>query len=165
VKTYARLAMQAGSLDRGEYVAIRAVQGYSRTEGKRVDATRGTARVGRKKAEPVVITLEQTSALKRRPDTPQGRRDALLMCLLVDHGLRAGEVSRLQVADLDLPAGELRFYRPKVDKNQTHWLTADALRATARRWTGCRRPRGWSSPAMPLRYVEAARVANSGVSV
>jgi len=232
VKTYARLAMQAGALDRGEYVAIRAVQGYSRTEGKRVDAARGTARVGLKKAEAVVITHEQATALKRRPDTPQGRRDALLMCLLLDHGLRAGEVSRLQVTDLDLPAGELRFYRPKVDKNQTHWLTADALRAArayveagdapaagpllrgsrkggeldaagmseraisarvrelgeaigivglsahdlrhawatraARNGTPLDRLQeagGWSSPAMPMRYVEAARVANEGVRV
>ena len=37
VKVYARLAMQAGSLDRAEYVALRAVQGYGHTEGKRVD--------------------------------------------------------------------------------------------------------------------------------
>jgi integrase len=39
----------------------------------------------------------------------------LLMCLLLDHGLRVGEVVRLQVADVDLKAGELRFYRPKVE--------------------------------------------------
>jgi integrase len=38
-------------------------------------------------------------------------------------------VSRLQVSDVDLKAAELRFYRPKVDKVQTHKLTADTLRA------------------------------------
>jgi integrase len=38
------------------------------------------------------------------------------MCLLLEHGLRVGEVARLQVSDVDLKAGELRFYRPKVDK-------------------------------------------------
>ena len=31
--------------------------------------------------------------------------------------------------DFDLAAGELRFYRPKVDKIQTHKLTADTLAA------------------------------------
>ena len=51
------------------------------------------------------------------------------MCLLLDHGLRVGEVARLQVADFDLKAGEMRFLRPKVDKVQTHKLSGDALRA------------------------------------
>ncbi|MEP0764062.1 MAG: tyrosine-type recombinase/integrase, partial [Chloroflexota bacterium] len=66
---------------------------------------------------------------KAQPDTPQGRRDALLMCLLLDHGLRVGEVARLQMSDFDLKAGEMRFLRPKVDKVQTHKLSADTLRA------------------------------------
>lgn len=232
VKTYCRLAMQAGSLDRAEYVAIRAVQGYSRAEGKRVDAGRPTARVGAKKADAVALTAEQAAQLKRQPDTPQGRRDALLMCLLLDHGLRAGEVARLQVGDLDLGGGELRFYRPKVDKAQTHRLTRDCLKAArayveggdcpaagallrssrrggalgpagmteraiservrvlgeaigvarlsahdlrhswatraARNGTPLDRLQdagGWSSPAMPLRYVEAAKIANEGVRI
>ena len=51
------------------------------------------------------------------------------MCLLLDHGLRCGEVAILKAADFDLAAGELKFYRPKVDKQQTHRLTADTLRA------------------------------------
>jgi integrase len=45
-------------------------------------------------------------------------------------------VARLKVSDFDLKAGELRFYRPKVDKEQTHKLTADTLRA-ARAWFDC----------------------------
>ncbi len=232
VKVYARLAMQAGALDRGEYVAIHAVQGYSRTEGQRVDEARPTARIGAKKAEPVPLTWEQIHRLKAQPNTPQGRRDTLLLCLLLDHGLRAGEVSRLQVSDLDLALGELRFYRPKVDRTQLHRLTADTRRAAkacaaggdllpagpllrasrrggrltaagmseraisarvrelgaaigvadlsahdlrhawatraARNGTPLDRLQdagGWSSPAMPLRYVDAARVANEGVRV
>ena len=64
-----------------------------------------------------------------QPDTPQGRRDALLMCLLLDHGLRVGEVARLQISDFDVKAGEMRFQRPKVDKVQTHKLSADTGRA------------------------------------
>jgi integrase len=49
--------------------------------------------------------------------------------LLLDHGLRVGEVARLQVSDFDLKAGEMRFYRPKVDKTQTHKLSGDTQRA------------------------------------
>ncbi|MEZ4617743.1 MAG: site-specific integrase [Caldilineaceae bacterium] len=68
--------------------------------------------------------------MKRTPaDTPQGRRDALLMCLLLDHGLRVGEVADLTVDAFNLKAGKLVFYRDKVEKTQTHKLTADTLRA------------------------------------
>lgn len=67
--------------------------------------------------------------LQNQPDTPQGRRDTLLMCLLLDHGLRCGEVARLMITDLDLKTGELIFYRSKVDLVQRHLLTADTFRA------------------------------------
>ena len=129
LRTYAGLAMQAGVIPAGECAAIRAVRGYGRTEGKHVDSARTPARKGAKKALPVSLTPEQAARLKAQPDTPQGRRDALLLCLLLDHGLRVGEVAGLAVRDFDLAAGELRFYRPKVDKNQTHRLTADTLAA------------------------------------
>jgi integrase len=233
VKTYAKLALKAGTLDATEYALIRAVEGYSRKEAKRLDEGREAAgmptRNGRKKADPVSFTPGQAEELKHQPNTPQGRRDALIMALLLDHGLRVGELAGLQVTDIDLQAEELRFYRPKVDVEQTHRLTDDALRAalayrvfdasamgpllrssrkdgrlhdmgmteraiTARvRVLGlaidvhglsahdCRHhwatqaarsgtpidrlqdAGGWSSPAMPLRYVEAARIANEGV--
>lgn len=65
------------------------------------------------------MPADQAAQLKRQPDTPQGWRDALLTCLLLGHGLRAGEVARLAVADLDLATGEPRFYRVKVDKGLT----------------------------------------------
>jgi integrase len=55
------------------------------------------------------------------------------MCLLLDHGLRCGEVALLEVTHDDLKAGELRFYRPKVDKVQIHRLTADAKHALQKR--------------------------------
>jgi integrase len=50
--------------------------------------------------------------------TPLGRRDALLMCILLEEGLRIGEVVLLTSKDFDLDHGELRFYRPKVDREQ-----------------------------------------------
>jgi integrase len=78
------------------------------------------------------LTDDQAAALKAQPlDTPQGRRDAVLMALLLDHGLRAGEVAALTVTDVDLKAGVLRFYRPKVDKTQNNKLSAAALAALA----------------------------------
>jgi integrase len=129
VKTYARLAMQSGSLTPQEYALIRAVQGYSYREQVRIDQKRPVTRIGYKKEEPVKITPAQAQQLKQQPPTPQGRRDTLLMCLLLDHGLRVGEVTRLATADLDLAEGVLRFYRPKVNKEQVHRLSRETLQA------------------------------------
>lgn len=129
IKTYARLAMQAGVLLPQEYALIRAVQGYSFREKNRIDARRTITRIGLKKAEPVKLTPEQAALLKQQPDTPQGRRDSFLMCLLLDHGLRVGEVAALSVNDFNLNEAQLRFFRPKVNKEQVHHLTKDTLTA------------------------------------
>lgn len=230
VKTYAKLATKAGALDPQAYTLIRAVAGYGRTEGRRMDEGRAQTRMSGKKATAVLLALDQVRALKAQPDTPQGRRDALLICLLADHGLRVGEVALLRVEHFDRRAGTFTFYRPKVDKIQTHKMTADTARAlgayldqdgpalpagpllqgskkggalagemterainarvgvlgerigvkglsphdlrhywatdAARNGTPIDRLQdagGWSSPAMPLHYVEAAAIANEGV--
>jgi len=129
--TFARYltAAKAGVISDQEHALIRTVSGYSSKEGRRIDERREQTRRGTKKATAVRITDRQANALKTQPDTPQGRRDALLMCLLLDHGLRVGEVAGLKVSDLDLKAGVMTLYRPKVDLLQTHKLTADTLRA------------------------------------
>lgn len=133
VKTYATLGA-------AQDADIATVRGFGHKQGRNRDAKRQEngvqTRVGAKKPyKAVTLTYEQAKALKQHPDTPQGRRDALLMCLLLDHGLRCGEVALLQVTDFDLAAGKMSFYRPKVDKTQTHKLTGDTLRALAA-WQG-----------------------------
>lgn len=231
VRVYAGLASKAGVIPVEELQLIKAVSGYGSKEAKRVNERRPVTRVGDKKEERVSITAHQARIMKEQDlETAQGRRDALLMCLLLDHGLRVGEVARLQVTDFDLKENVLRFYRPKVDKVQTHLLTPDTLRAarayfehdapaigrlllgsrkggkltsrpmSERAITGrvqylgqqllglenlsahdCRHywatdaarngtdpfrlqeAGGWSSLAMPRRYVEDARIANQGV--
>lgn len=242
VKSYARLALKAGAIEQAEYAMIATVNGYSHKESKRVDEQRQAAemptRKGAKKENAVSLTPDQAARLMSQPETAQGRRDALLMCLMLEHGLRVGEVAGLAVTDFDLKAGELRFYRPKVDKTQTHRLTPKTLKAArayfdqdapaignlwrasaskkngkdaagtltaqgmseraltkrvmvlgqavevvglsahdCRHYWATRAARngtpldrlqdagGWSSPAMPLRYVESAKIANEGVKL
>ena len=231
VRVYAGLASKAGAIPVDELTLLKAVAGYGVTEGRRVDERRPRSRVGAKKSAAVGLTLDQARRLKRPTDTTgQAARDSLIMCLLLDHGLRVGELAGLTVEALDLDAGQMTFYRPKVDKTQTHNLTAATLTA-ARRYLAMRptiagggvwvasdrrgrllaRPMsgraiskrvgllgldvgavglsphdcrhywatnaansgtgvfnlrdagGWSSVAMPARYVEAAAVANEGV--
>lgn len=237
IKTYVKLAARAAVIDPTTTAQVAAVEGYAHREFKRVDEKRSAAavptRTGAKKSEAVSLTRAQRKALKDQPQTPQGRRDALLMCLLLDHGLRCGEIAGLTVGAFNLVEGTFTFYRQKVDKVQTHKLTRDSLRA-ARAYLNLDAPLaadapllrgskkdgeltearmseraitkrvnvlgskvgviglsahdgrhswatqaargntpidalmqggGWNSPAMPLRYVETARIANERVTL
>ena len=126
VKAYVKLATKAGALNPDEYAQIRLVQGFRHAEGRRVDAKRETTRKeGSKKAAPVSISTAHAALLKVQADP----LDRLLMCLLLDHGLRVGEVASLVAEDFDLARGVLRFYRQKVDKTQTHQLSTATLAA------------------------------------
>jgi integrase len=236
VKTFCKLATQSGAIKPEELAMIRTVAGYQHKEIKQVDEKRtenGTpTRYGYKKALSVSIPPLQAKALKSQPDTPQGRRDALLMCMLLDLGLRCGEVAILTVDNFNLKTGELTFYRPKVNKTQTHRLINGSLAAAkayfdndvpaiGNIWRGSRKGKhgltdqgmteraitervrvlgeviglhglsahdcrhcwatlaarnktpmdrlqdagGWSSLAMPARYIEAAKIANQGVNL
>ncbi len=131
VKSYAELAAKAGAISITEYALIRRVGGYNRREQRRVDQKREMTRRGSKKACPVRLTPRDAAALLDQPPTPQGRRDRLILALLLEHGLRCGEVAGLAVGDIDLERGVLRFFRPKVNKVQTHRLTANTHRAAA----------------------------------
>lgn len=132
VRGYAKQAARAGALDAEALRLIETVKAPRGRAARNRDAGRETTRKGPKKAEATPITRGQARALKKQPDTPMGRRDALLMALLLDHGLRVSELADLRVTDLDLGAGLLRFYRRKVHKEQTHRLSRDALRAARR---------------------------------
>jgi len=62
--------------------------------------SREVTRIGRKKGDWVSLGPDQIKALKAQPDTPQGRRDSLIICLLADLGLRCGELAGLTVGDI-----------------------------------------------------------------
>lgn len=141
-RVYAALAVKAGVLHESDLPMIRFVKGYACKEATLIDEQRDEAgietrrslrrngAVSNHKLAPIKIGSDQARQLKVQPDNPKGRRDTLLMCILLDHGLRAGEVSRLTVEGFNLEHGTMTFYRPKVDKTQTHNLTADTLAAT-----------------------------------
>lgn len=160
VKVYAQMAVKATAVPREEGMLIQAVQGYSRARGQNVDDKRPQTRIQevtyaykpdagagaqQRRRRSVVVTRrstkkekatlvdEATAVFLKKPwnHSPQAYRDALLLCLLLDHGLRASEVSLLKVSDVDLERGEMHFYRPKVKGSDhewtTHKLTPDTL--------------------------------------
>lgn len=133
VKRYCSIAAESHVIDASTAGLIAKVKGYRHKDGRNIDKEREVSRVGRKKAEPVVISKDQAAQLKQdQPDTAQGRRDALLMCLLLDHGLRCGEIAGLTLSCVDLFEETLTFYREKVDMEQTHQLTKDTRVALRR---------------------------------
>lgn len=139
VKVYAALAAEAGAIDGQDAAKIaKRVHGFTGKAPRNVDRERSEAgaatRQSTKKVQHISLTADQVKRLKtEHPDTPQGRRDALLMCLLLDHGLRVGEAALLTVdAFYTDESGTFTFYRPKVGKEQRHRLSDDTLRALTR---------------------------------
>lgn len=153
VKVYAQMAVKAAAIPREEGMLIQSVKGYSRASGQNVDEKRAQTRVREvtyaykpeKRRRSVVVTRratkkqkatlvdEETAVLLKQPrnSSPQAYRDALLLCLLLDHGLRASEVALLKVSDVDLASGEIRFRRPKVKgtehESAIHKLTPETM--------------------------------------
>jgi integrase len=129
VKGYASLAHKAGQLDPTEAALISTVRGYKHAEVRHIDDKRRAddipTRQGHKKAQPTSITTAQAEYLMVQASS----RDTLLMCLLLEHGLRVGEVVMLEAGHFDLPSRTMTFYREKVDKKQTHRLTDRTLQA------------------------------------
>lgn len=145
VRKFCTLAAAAGVITGDVLSLIQTVRTIRKSRGierdKERDQTRiehvtlrsgpnaGCTRPATKKARAVVLTEAQAKALKTQPNTPQGRRDALLMRLLLDQGMRAGEVAALQVTNFNLQTQQVTFWREKVKVEQTHDLTKDTLRA------------------------------------
>jgi len=137
IKQFVSLAQQAQVIPAEDAQRITHIRGLRHKQGVHLDSQREVARRGGKKAQPLEIPLELARRLKHEhPDTPQGRRDAALMCLLLDHGLRVSEVADVQVNDFALDGGPfaafMTFYRRKVDMTQRHRLTEDTYFAVQR---------------------------------
>jgi integrase len=122
------LAKEAGSISPEEITRIEGVKShFSKDEKRIIDSRRSETRRGAKKKFPVKLTTEQAFQLKEQPDTAQGRRDAVMMCLLLDQGLKAGELEKLEVEDVDLKNLKIHILGKK-ESNLTE-DTASALNA------------------------------------
>lgn len=134
VKKYAALAFRAGVISPETHALIRTVTGYTPEERQYIDQERSengqAASRSSKSRKPTSLPLALIHALKNeQPDTPQGRRDSLLVCLLLDHGLRGSELARLTVGQIDLTQNSLTLERTKIERTQVHKLSKDTRRA------------------------------------
>lgn len=116
VRKMADLAGQAGVISEEERLKIRGVGGYTRKAGKRANGQRETARISNQKDENNFLTRDQVNALlEGLPETPQGRRDQLMLAMLIYLGMRVGELETLTIGQLDLVGGIIHVYRHKTD--------------------------------------------------
>jgi len=84
------------------------------------------------------------------------------MCLLLDHGLRVGEIAALTASALDVQTGQLRFFRSKVGKMQTHRLSRDAL-AAAHAYAPLIAPQPPDAPLL-LRSLKNRKLSHGGMT-
>lgn len=125
IKCYVGLAVRAGFVPESAQAMIKMVKGYKPKEAIHLDQKRAVTRRGHKKAKATVISIEQAEDLKNQMNT----KDRLLMCLLIDHGFRCGEIAALKVESVNLSTRHILVYRPKVDKEGTQKLSEQALEA------------------------------------
>lgn len=128
IKCYARLATKAGAINKQEGSLIETVSGFSQSQGINVDAKRSLTFLTPQTT--ILLSTPQAQTLKyEHPNTPQGRRNRLIMCLLLDHGLRASEAIALIHDNINFEEETLRFWRPKTKQWTTHRLTPDTMNA------------------------------------
>ena len=127
LRKYARLAASAEA--EIDAAAIATVGNYS----KRIDETRAQTRISTEKREPIILppTVVQAAMRADVHMTPAEQRDALLMALGLELGLRASEMAALTVGDVDMERGQITVYRQKVDKRQRLQLTEACQRVLA----------------------------------
>lgn len=148
VRVYCRLATKAGVIPQEDGMLIGTVVGYSRHEAINLDEQREVSRIGWKKETAVTISSEQATALKTgQENTPAGLRNRLILCLLLDHGLRASEVVAIEQAGFDFAAQTLTFWRKKTKGWTTHKLTPETNAAAVayRPWMAAEGGIFWSS--------------------
>ena len=78
---------------------------------------------------PDVLTEKEISALLKQPNkrAPTGLRNLCIMRIMLDAGLRASEVTNLNVNDIDWESGWLKVRQGKGKKDRILWLNEDAL--------------------------------------
>lgn len=130
LRVYARLAYQADVINTDTYTKIRAVRGIQHHAAINLDAKREQTRKSNEKLEANFLTPQECKQLKS--PTPKNNfwmpidyRDRLMMCLLVDFGLRASEVAGIKLKDVDRHHATLYVYRKKTKKHQVLSFHAD----------------------------------------
>lgn len=145
VRTYSKLAYKSGVISMEDYHRIQSIETDSYGDGVNIDEHRKRLHitphlVERKNAATVVkrpqaARLKKTStplARTRVHDQLLGERDELLMCLLIEHGLRVSEIVNLNEESIDLQEDTIHVKRSKNYSQGTLKLMSGTSAAAAR---------------------------------
>ena len=136
IKAYAALAGKAGFIDALEMSKIRDVKGFKAGEAAHIDQQRKAAnaqtRMSTKKQTARSLSTLQVERLKHEhPDTLKGKRDALILSLFLDMGLREGELLSLTAESFDMSEKVLHWHREKTNNNGHEMMSRDVYAAAA----------------------------------
>jgi integrase len=131
VKIWAKYAENFDYIDANTYGKILKIKQRPQRrdeQGKRIHSDIEHA----KKANANWLNDSQLERLKEVPLTdPINRRNAVLLTILADLGVRIGEALGMRIENLSLERGTIFFRRGKVKKNTVLRLTKDALKAVS----------------------------------
>jgi integrase len=147
IRSYCELAHDSGILSSQDLALIKLVKGFNSNEGNIIDRSRKEngydTHKGAKKTSPTHVTQQQALRLKnetthsvdqrtRAHDQILEQRDALLMCLLIEHALTVSEVVALNANSIDLATDTISVYRAKTDTHSRLKLKRSTREAAVR---------------------------------
>lgn len=133
IKSYARVAYDAGSISIEELTHINHIKGIKGSEAVHIDekrqktADRDRHNIG---GNVTTLTKKQINSLKyQHPETLQGKRDALLFCILLDHGLRISDAINLTMDNIDMDSHMMTVHTKKTGVTLNLAMTDDVYNA------------------------------------
>lgn len=145
VRTYSQLAYKSGVLNMEDYQRIQLVGTDSHGDGVNIDEHRRdmniTPHLVERKNARTVVRRPQASRLKKTTTRHESarvhdqllqERDELLMCLLIEHGLRVSEIVHLNASSINLDEKTIVVKRSKNYSQGTLHLMPGTCAAAAR---------------------------------
>jgi len=140
IRKYATLAFQGGVIVKSNWEQIKRIKNICREKAKVIEKERDNKlipptknlryQVGRRKIKrSIKITEEKAKMLKSFPsDCAIGRRTNLIMCLLLDQGMKSKDIACLRSELVDIDLGFFYLERSNMGK-QSYKMTNDTFNA------------------------------------
>ena len=130
IRRYCKQATKAGFIPVDELGKIQLIEGVKCSEAPHVDEKRDVTRLSTKKKTATEISEEKVYQLKnQQPETLKGKRDALLLAILLDMGLRESEVVTLTWSSIDIETRVMEWYRKKTNNRGRELISKDVENA------------------------------------
>ena len=130
IRRYCKEATKAGFIPVEELGKIKLIEGVKCSEAPHVDKKRDITRLSKKKTTATEISEEKVYQLKHEQgDTLKGKRDALILSIMLDIGLRESEVVTLTWSSIDLETRVIEWYRMKTNNRGRELISRDVENA------------------------------------